>query len=240
MNTDLNSAQANPQNLELLTKLAIDAALSSDWNEAAKLNQKILTIESDNVEALNRLAKALMCTGAIDKAQKTYKKVLELDQYNIIARKNMEKINKIPPKTTTSGKTSTKHQNDMPSSSNTNLSSIFLLEPGKTKTINLINLASPAVLAILNCGDKVVIVSKKHSVTITTPEDIYLGALPDDVSFKILSLIGGGNKYEAFIKSASTKSLTVFIRETERSERFAHQPSFQETSHTEDKETYFA
>jgi len=240
MNTDQTPAPSTYQDLELLTRLAIDAAVTSDWTEAAKLNQKILKVEENNIEALNRLAKAFMCTGHIDKAQKSYKKVLELDQYNVIARKNIEKISKIPPKSLKNSKAQATSQHNTRPGTQTNLSSIFLLEPGKTKTINLLNLASPAVLAILNCGDKVEIIQKKHSITITTSEDIYLGALPDDVAFKMLGLISGGNKYEAYVKSATTKSLTIFIRETERSARFAHQPSFNESTRSDDKDTFFA
>ena len=221
----------NQRNLELLTKLAIEAALSSDWNEATKINQKILTLEEGNIEALNRLAKALMCAGRIDKAQKTYKKVLDLDEYNIIARKNMEKISKLAKNTNGD----TKKTNG-----NINPSTIFLFEPGKTKTINLLNLASPAVLAALNCGDKLEIITKKHSITLSTPEGVYTGALPDDVAFKMLTLITGGNKYEAYVKSATTKSLTTFIREVERAEKYANQPSFQESSGFEDKDNFFA
>lgn len=226
---------------ELLTQLAIDAALNSNWSEAAKINQKILTLEENNVEALNRLAKAFMCAGQIDKAQKTYKKTLELDQYNIIAKKNVEKITKLTAGATIgTSKTNGHTIKDMNSNGHVNLSTVFLFEPGKTKTINLLNLASPAVLAALNCGDTVVIVPKKHSITISTQEGIYLGALPDDVSFKMLTLIAGGNRYEAFVKYATTKSLTIFIREVERAAKYVNQPSFQENRNQEDKEVFFS
>lgn len=218
------------QNLELLIKNAIDAAVNSNWIEATKINQKILEIESTNVEALNRLAKAFMCAGKIDKAQKTYKKVLGLDEYNIIAQKNMEKISLLSKNSNTETHITNGH---------INLANIFIFEPGKTKTIKLLNLASPAVLAALNCGDNLEIIHKKHSVTITTQEGIYVGALPDDVSYKLLTFIDGGNKYEAFVKSATTKSITIFIRELERSSKFANQPSFQESSSFEDGESIF-
>ncbi|MEK7581256.1 MAG: tetratricopeptide repeat protein [Patescibacteria group bacterium] len=225
-----------------LSHLAIEAALSSDWIEATKINQKILTLSSDNVEALNRLAKALMCAGEIEKAQKTYKKVLEVDPYNIIARKNIEKISKLTNGATTiSNKASGQTIKNMNSNGHVNLSTVFLFEPGKTKTINLLNLASPPILAALNCGDTLQIVPKKHAISIATQEGIYLGALPDDTSHKMIVYIQGGNKYEAFVKSATTKSLTIFIREVERSAKFATQPSFQEArTISEDKETFFA
>ncbi len=224
--------------IDHLSQLAIDAALSSDWQEATKINQKILTLATNNVEALNRLAKAFMCAGEIDKAQKTYKKVLEIDPYNIIAIKNYEKISKLTNIATNKANGVT--IKNMNSNGHINLSTVFLFEPGKTKTINLLNLASPAVLAALNCGDLLQILTKKHAIAITTQEGIYLGALPDDISVKMIGYIQGGNKYEVFVKYATTKSLTIFIREAERAARFANQPSFQESRIIEDKETFFA
>lgn len=221
-----------------LSQLAIDAALSSDWTEATKINQKILTLSSTNVEALNRLAKAFMCAGEIDKAQKTYKKVLEIDPYNIIALKNHDKISKLTNVAT--NKSNGVTIKNMNSNGHINLSTVFLFEPGKTKTINLLNLASPAVLAALNCGDLLEILTKKHAIAITTQEGIYLGALPDDISVKMIGYIQGGNKYQVFVKYATTKSLTIFIREVERSARYANQPSFQESRILEEKETFFA
>ncbi len=224
--------------IDPLSQLAIDAALSSDWPEATKINQKILTIATNNVEALNRLAKAFMCAGEIEKAQKTYKKVLEIDPYNIIAIKNYDKISKLTNVAT--NKTNGATIKNMNSNGHINLSTVFLFEPGKTKTINLLNLASPAILAALNCGDLLELLTKKHAIAITTQEGIYLGALPDDISVKMIGYIQGGNKYEVFVKYATTKSLTIFIREIERSARFANQPSFQESRILEEKETFFA
>lgn len=239
MNSDQTSVQKKSEDPELLTQLAINAALSSNWTEAAKLNQKILSLDADNIEALNRLAKALMCEGHIEKAQKTYKKVLDLDCYNIIAKKNMEKITKLSGNQTPA-KTNGHSPKDLSANGHINISNVFLTEPGKTKTINLLNLASPAVLASLNCGDRVELLTKKHSVNISTLEGIYLGALPDDLSFKLLTFIGGGNKYEAFVKYATTKSLTILIREVERSTRYANQPSFHDSANPDERDGFFA
>lgn len=222
------------KDLDFLTQLAIDAAINSNWQEAEQINQKILSLSTNNIEALNRLAKAQTCAGQITKAQKTYKKVLELDPYNIIAKKNFEKLSKAGQSPASSG---VKITNGI-SQNSANLSSVFLFEPGRTKVINLLNLASPSVLALLNCGDKVEILPKKHSVSISNLEGTYLGALPDDISHKIIFFISGGNKYEAYVKLATPKSLAIFLREVERSAKFTNQPSFQDSNqYFEDKET---
>ena len=223
-------------NADLLSRLAIECALSANWQDAVKINEKILKLDTQNVEALNRLARALCCLGHMAKANKTYQKALEIDPYNVIAKKNQEKIGKLKAevKPVENGYINSNGHTNIQ-----NLSGIFVFEPGKTKVINLLNLASPSILATLNCGDKVIITAKKHSITIGKEDGTYLGALPDDLSFKLIALITGGNKYEVYVKYATTKSLTIFIRETERSLKYINQPSFAEI-HTGEKAVAFA
>lgn len=207
-------------NVEILSRLATQAALSSDWEQAIKINEKILGIQSDHVESLNRLARAHLCLGEIEKAKKTYKKVLTVDPYNVIATKNYEKLEK------SNGTQSPAKPKNIIS----DFANLFISEPGKTKVISLLNLAQPSVLANISYGELLVINAKSHSITISTTEGTYLGALPDDLAHRIIAFISGGNKYEVYVKAISPKMLTVFIKETERSERFTNQPSFQNTS----------
>lgn len=219
-----NLSQAQ-QDVESMAKAAIEAAISLRWAEAVKINKKILACIKDDVEALNRLARAKLCLGEKEQAQKVYKKVLELDPYNIIAKKNLDKIAKANGNDhNINGSAAISHPNgtDQPT-----LANLFLVEPGKTKLVNLINLAPPSILATLNCGDQVLINPKNHSVSITTFDKVYLGALPDDLAHRLITFIGGGNKYDAYVKNATIKMLAVFIREIYRSAKFASQPSFQ-------------
>jgi len=203
-----------------LSQLAIKTALCGQWDDAVKINKKILKIDTTDINALNRLGHAYTSLGQKTKAKKIYKQILGIDPYNIIARKNMEKVAR---------------QNGQPNGGNgnsqketNNPSAVFLYEPGKTKIINLLNLAPPAVLCSLNCGDKILFNPKKHAISITTSDGIYLGALPDDLAHKLLTFMAGGNKYETYIKSVDSKILTIFIREIFRSEKFFNQPSFQD------------
>ena len=69
-------------------------------------------------------------------------------------------------------------------------------------------------------------VFKKHQVVIESFGGEYLGAVPDDLSHYLISLIKVGNNYEAYIKAVKTNTLTVVIWETQRSTKLANQPSF--------------
>lgn len=207
-------------NLEVLAQTAITAALTNDWPAAVKINKKIITQQNNDVEALLRLARAFACLGQTAKAARLYKKVLEIDPFNLIATKNLEKLTK------TNSNGVNHNGNGKVVGTSVNVTQVFLYEPGKTKIVNLLNLAPPQVLTTLSCGDLVNLNPKNHAVTITKLDGTYLGAFPDDLAHRLITLIAQGNKYEAFVKSTTTKVLTVFIKEVERSPKFANQPSF--------------
>lgn len=226
----LSTGVKNPENPAVLVQAAIAAALTSRWQEAVKINGKILTNDRGNVEALNRLARAYSCLGQTRKAQNLYKKVLDLDPFNIIALKNVEKLAK-------SNNHGNGHTNGSPrfagktSQSDLNgeiiyLPQLFLDEPGKTKLVNLLNLAPPTILATLSCGEQLQLNPKNHALTVSSRDGTYVGAFPDDLAHRLLAFISGGNEYEAYVRSSTTKSLIIFVRETKRSNKFGNQPSF--------------
>lgn len=230
---------SSPQNL---AQAAILAALASRWQEAVKLNKKIINLEKDNIEALNRLARAHYFLGEVTRAQKYYRKALELDPYNIIAIKNLEKLakstrgaNGSPRSPREAGEAGNWHapvaSGKLRAGSALNLSQIFLYEPGKTRLVYLLNLAPPSTLVSLSCGEQVYLNPKNHAITILNSAGVYLGAFPDDLAHRLISLIAQGYKYETYIKCTTTKMLAIFVKEVERSSKFAAQPSFQ-TKHS--------
>lgn len=200
-----------------LHKLAIDAALSSDWIKAEEINKKIIKIEPENTECLNRLGRALLELEKVKQAKKTYQSVLKLDPYNSIAQKNLKRLQ--------SFREGVKHTNNSIISP-----SLFLEEAGITKVVNLVKLAEPQRLSRLYPGALVVLVPKNRGISVTDLDNNYLGALTDDLSHSLMKLIKGGNKYQSLIKSVKPNSLTILIRETYRSRRFKNQPSFLDNS----------
>lgn len=190
------------------------------WDQAVKLNQKILKLEPKNTAALNRLARAFWEKGNLASARKIYRQVLSIDRYNPIASKNLKRLadqKKAPPQ-----KVAKKKAEGALNAQGT----IFLEEPGKTKIVKLVRLASPAVLSGLDSTDKVLLAPKKHTISVTSPDGTYLGTMPDDLSHRLLRFIKGGNQYQAFVKAVDRQHLEIFIRETKRAAKFAHSPSF--------------
>ena len=203
-----------------LYQQAIDAALDSKWEEALKINKKIIKLDPKNVDALNRQAKAYMELGKPNLAKKYYSEALKFDPYNPIALKNLKIIKSYKP----NGQAPTICSQGRLSPS------LFLQEPGKTKMVNLLKVAEPQKLSSAFCGMKVNMVVKSRRITIVDLNGNYLGVLPDDVSHRMLRLSKGGNKYDLFVKSIRVNSLSIIIKEIYRSKKFKNQPSFLEYS----------
>lgn len=230
-----------------LASQATRAALAGDWQKAAELNSAIISDDSNDIEALNRLAHAFCSLGKTKEAKKTYQHVLSQDPYNHIARKNLEKLNSIsenelprayahgiPAKAGASSLSSapspgdhrgySRSENNLPASCNST-PCLFLEEPGKTKVTNIVNPAPQKFLSCLSPGSHLELVVKKHSIVVCNQGE-YIGALPDDLSHRLINLAKLGNKYQAYVKAVEKNNLLIFLQEVKRSKRVGNQPSF--------------
>lgn len=200
--------------LARLTAEAIQAALSQNWPSAISANTSILKEDKHNIDALNRLGFAHLQSGQFTAARETFEKVIKLDRYNQIASRNLKKLTTIKRK-------------DLDRSAGHSISPLmFLEEPGKTKIAPCVNLAPLTVLSTLTAGQEVSLKAKNHCVEIRDSHGSYLGALPDDLSYRMIKLLKAGNTYQVYVKGFGKNLLTVFIREEKRSRILADQPSF--------------
>lgn len=181
-----------------LAQKAINAALNCQWDQAVETNSLILHLEPDNVDALNRIAKAYYELGDIKKAQKASNKVLKIDPFNGIAIKCIKKWQGI--RTPQNGTTS--HTSPL----------AFLEEPGKTKMVKLIHVGDTKVITNLDCGDEVALTPHSHSVSVTTLDGKYIGKLPDDLAVRLINRMKNGSKYQTLVKSAQADDVKIFIR----------------------------
>jgi len=197
-----------------LSDAAVNAALSQNWLEAIAINKKILSDAPKDIGALNRLGFALLKTGKVTDGKQIFEKVLKLDKYNRIAQNNIKKIESLK-------KNASDCIRDCPVSP-----LLFLEEPGKTKIIECVNVASSQTLSSLSSGQEVFLKLKKHGIDIRDTKNLYIGALPDDLSFKLLTFIHAGNSYSVHIKGLTKSCVSVFIRELKRGNKFKNQSSF--------------
>lgn len=202
------------QNIEPDQK-AIQLALEGKWKEAIQINLEILKTDPKNIDALNRLGRAFQETGQKTAASNCYLKVIKLDKFNSIATRNLLLV-----------KTAKATRNtDAPSHPQTSLS-MFLEEPGVTKTVCLTRLGDPKAISGLHPGDVIQIISRQHSVCAISSRGVYVGRLPDDISSRLRSRLASGNKYAAWIRTIDSKSVKVFLREIFRSPKYQNTPSF--------------
>lgn len=192
-----------------LAQQAIQAAISGNWKTAENLNRTILQNDSNDIDALLRLANALFQLGKKKDATILYEKVLKVDKYNIFANRGLARLKKAKASNGTHG-----------------LETLFLEEPGKTKTVGLVFIAGQEIIAGLNSGERVMLVPRRHRISVTTQGRVYIGRLPDNLSVRLIGFIAGGNRYEAVIKYANGDDVKVFIKETVRSPKFIQTPTF--------------
>ncbi len=197
--------------MKITSNLAIQATLKGNWDEAIKLNKSLLDENPKDVEALNRMGLAYTILGKSKSAKSTYQKVLDIDPLNSIALKNLSKI--------------TSDSSDEGATIVVNMNNIFIEETGKTKVVDLINLAQAEVLNTLRTGQSLDLSAKRLKIFISQGKK-YIGVLPDDIGKRLIKFLNGGNKYEAFVKSSNHQNVTIFIRELKRANKFKDQPSF--------------
>lgn len=199
----------------LLKTQAIQTTLSGDWNQAIIINKTLIKENPDDIDALNRLAFAFSVVGKVKEARSTYQKVLKLDGLNTLAIRNLKKLE---------GK-----NGQTASSQGFQVNNTFIEEQGKTKMVELINIAQPAIINSLHTGQMLKLSIKRLKIFILTEGDKYIGVLPDNISKRLTKFIKAGNQYEAYVKSAFDHHIIIFIREVKRITRFKDQPSFLST-----------
>lgn len=198
------------QKISILQKQAIQAAKNLNWNNAIEINQQILIENCNNTAALNRLGLAYIQIKNKKEAIKTFKEVIKIDKSNIIANKHLKRIKQKKTATFTAF-----------SSNN-----YFIEEPGKTKIVGLLRLTSKSVLGKLGVGQPCSMALKNRYISITTEDGKNIGALPDDLSFRLTKLIKRGNEYSCIVHSCDNKSCTVNLKETKTSKKNTNIQSF--------------
>ena len=187
-------------------KEAIDLALKGEWQRATEVNQAILALHPDDVEAMNRLGKAFMELGEYDRAREVLTQVVEKAPYNTIARKNLARLDQMET-IPAAGRQARKSGS---------VSKFFIAESGKSGTTLLQRPAAARTLASVAPGDPVTLVVKNRSLCAYVREDEYLGQVEARLAGRILKLINGGNRYEAAVIGVNDWGVSIIIRETYR------------------------
>jgi tetratricopeptide (TPR) repeat protein len=210
--------------IDTLKEQAIEAALKGRWLKAIEFNKKTIAQNSEDLDAYLRLGFSYFQIGDLNNAKKTYVRALKIQPASQIALKNLEKI-KILKKKSQATIPSTKENRQFFLDPN-----MFLNSPGKTKVVSLIKLGQINILAKLKIGEKVFLKIKKRRVEIRNKDNEYIGALPDDISKRLILFIKTKAQYSCYIKEVSRKNVDVFIKEEKKGRKLRHYLSFPEDS----------
>lgn len=202
-----------------LEEQAIQMALQGRWEEAERLNRLLLEKEPQNVDALNRLGKALMELHRYDEAYAAYGRAMELDPYNRIARKNRERLSQLLAQA--EGETPlerAEREQIQPD--------LFIAESGKSAIVSLHGPVPPSIFHRLSRGQHVRLEASGENVLVKTEEGEVLGRLDPRTGRRLAEFIQMGNRYAAAIAELTGSEIKLFIRETYQHPRLAGRLSF--------------
>lgn len=188
--------------LSKLRLQAINAAKNANWDEAIHTNLQILEETPQDINALNRLGLAHLQLGESKKAKESFEQTLQVDKTNSIAKRQLERI-------------TSKLAAPAPAFHR----EYFIEEPGITKIVELHRLAGKQIVDTLSVGQLCNLVLKKRYISVETSDGVYIGALPEDISFRLSKLISSGNTYSCRVHTVTAKLCTVYLKELTRSKR---------------------
>lgn len=182
---------------------AIALAMQSRWQEAVAVNQSIIELLPTDIDAYNRLGRAYMELGEFAKAKDAYGHTIELDPYNSIAQRNLQRLSLLPD-----SQISVKEERREASPD------LFIGEMGKAGVVNLKDLAPKEVLAKMAAGNQVYLKVRSRQLVVENEQAEYLGLVEPPHGFRLARLIEGGNKYAVAIVNIDNNNARVIIRET--------------------------
>ena len=197
------------------TREAIELAMQGRWEEAVAANRAVVEIFPHDVNAYNRLGKALTELGQYDEAMEAYNKALEVDRNNSIARKNMHRLSLL------------REAQPVPGAGNHRASpELFIEESGKAAVATLEKPAAEDVIAKIAAGDRVYLRAKGQGLVVENTAGEYVGQVEPRIGVRLAKLIEGGNGYTAAIARSAGHEVKVIIKEVFQHPSQAGLPSF--------------
>jgi tetratricopeptide (TPR) repeat protein len=214
----LGEADTTTRQRRQLGEAAIAHATRGEWEAAVEANRQLLELGPD-IDAYNRLGKALAELGRHAEALEAYEQALERDATNRIAQRNVERLRLLAQSATGGSGTGGGDGSGRPVKAP---ATVFIEEMGKTGRARLINLGPPRVLAPLSPGDAVTLEAEGDEL-VARVGDATIGSVEPRIGSRLVKLMAGGNRYEAAITTIHEAGgeVTIIIREV-----FTHPSNF--------------
>jgi len=181
---------------------AIQLAMQSKWADAVNVNRNILELFPNDVDALNRLGRALREQGQYKESRQSYQRAVEIDPNNAIAQKNLASLMQLNVEAASAGK----HERVD--------SRLFIAEAGKSGQANLVRISDRPALVKMAVGDQVYLQPEGRVLWVRNARGDTLGQVEPKVAQRLIDLINGGNKYAAALVSVDETNPRIIIHET--------------------------
>ncbi|MDA0351661.1 MAG: tetratricopeptide repeat protein [Chloroflexi bacterium] len=222
---------ASPRRRKQLTDESIRMAVAGDWKGAAAANSAILDDFPDDIEAANRLGKALTELGQPKKAIDAYQRALAIDSFNSIARKNLERLEAADA--AAKGVQAAKPAKAKSAAAERGTG---VLVSSATAAEFRLQQANPAEIAKLDPGDPATLQANARGVAVLSAEGVILGYIEPKAGLRLRRMIEGGNTYDVKIRAVDADGhAIVFIREVRRDPSLVGQASFLASAETRRK-----
>src|SRR6266571_139910 len=193
---------------------AISLAMKNRWDEAAQVNREILDLFPNEVDAFNRLGKALTELGRYGEARDAYAQAVKLDPLNGIASKNLQRLGKLAVEGSAA---------PAPTPVDPRL---FIEESGKTTVTQLTDVRRTEAAAKLSAGDQLRMERRGNQVIVTDVSSTDIGRIEPKLEQDLIKLLDLGAQYSVFVTAANEQQVYVIVRETHRAASMGNRPSF--------------
>ena len=216
METQLEKSGNNPRIKRDLSRDAIGLALQGEWEQATEVNHAILELFENDVDAMNRLGKALMELAKFTEARDVLDRVVQIAPYNTIAKKNLARVVQL-------------ENAPVPAKQVRKIGSVpqfFIEDSGKSGTTVLQKTVTGQVVARVAPSDPVDLVTEHDAINVYTRDEEYLGQIEPRLGRRLIRLMQGGNKYDAAVIGVGEHGISIIVRETYRHRSLATVCSF--------------
>jgi len=193
---------------------AIAAALGSRWQDALSINRALIERHGADEDTHNRLGKALTEVGQHQEALNEYQKSLEFNPLNLIAQKNVRKL-----------QLAMATEERIAGSTGSIDVDLFAEEPGKS-ALTVLNPPKTGLSVAVAPGDVVELHSHNGGLQAQTARGVVLGDVDSKIARRLLPLIVTGNRYTAAVARVDERETEIIVRESFQSSENARKSSF--------------
>ncbi len=202
----MQASREKPKTKRQLVGDARAAAIEGKWDEAITRNLELLERFPQDAEAQNRLGRAYHEFGRYSEAYESYLAALRIDAANLIARRNLQRLEHLRGRTEGEGG----RMSTVPRTH------VFIEEVGKTSVEELVNPLSIDELAEIAPGEQLELEVDGKRLYVLDANGRRLGEIQSKTAERVVDLQAGGNRYEVYALGLAAGSLRVILREVYR------------------------